>query len=86
MCGCMSVCVLSVMGVCEWLRVYARMLVLDRVHVQNRNLELMQLRRLQPVAVPVAEAFFVAQRLRALKQEDKANRVYGGGVSWVQRV
>ncbi len=59
-----------------WFRVCR--LLRCRVHVQNRHLELMQLRTLQQLEVPFDIAFFVAQRLRELKQEDKATRVEGG--------
>jgi hypothetical protein len=49
-----------------------------RVYVQNRHLELMQLRALSNIPAPFDVAFFVAQRLRELKLDDKAMRVEGG--------
>lgn len=59
-------------------RVCVCVVVLDRVHVQNRHLELMQLRTLQHMEVPFDVAFFVTQRLRELKQEEKLHQIEGG--------
>jgi hypothetical protein len=46
--------------------------------VQNRHLELMQLRALQHMQVPFDVAAFAALRLRELKQEERAVQAEGG--------
>ena len=48
-----------------------------RVYCRNRHLELMQLRTMQTLALPFDVAFFVHQRMREVKLEEKASSAEG---------